>query len=102
MCYSRISAAARRVVDGLDGRGRVHIVPVADLDEGGLHGQPEVEEEKGGDEHDARGDSPHDGRHEEQSDGDGNAREDGDDEGQHLDLTCWCLLSILGKGASIV
>ena len=60
------------------------IYGTADLDVGGLHGEPEVEEEEGGDEDDARGDAPHDGRHEEEADGDGDARQHGDDEGAHL------------------
>ena len=87
LIYSRVSTAARRVVDGLDGRGRVHVIPVADLDEGGLDGKPEVEEEEGGDKNDARGDSPHDGRHEEEPDCDGDARQHGDDKGDHLQET---------------
>lgn len=61
----RISTTAGRVVDGLDGCGRVHVVPVADLNKSSLHGQPEVDEEEGSDEHDASCDDPHDSIYEE-------------------------------------
>ncbi len=74
-----------RVVDGLDGGGRVHVLAAgAQLQEGLVHGGPEVAEEEGGHQEDAQAHAAHDDGHEEEEDGGADAHDDEDDDDDHL------------------